>query len=58
MGSEMCIRDRLLSFPGVLHSFTNPGATAKGKATGLPVAYDEAADQASWAALLRFLESE
>lgn len=48
----------LLSFPGVLHSFTNPGATAKGKATGLPVAYDEAADQASWAALLRFLESE
>ncbi|MBB3048563.1 dienelactone hydrolase [Litorivivens lipolytica] len=45
----------LLSFPGVLHSFTNPEATAKGEETGLPVAYDEAADKASWAALLRFL---
>ena len=46
----------LLSFPGVLHSFTNPGATAKGKETGLPVAYDEKADKESWAALLQFLE--
>ncbi len=45
----------LLSFPGVLHSFTNPGATAKGKETGLPVAYDAKADKESWAALLRFL---
>jgi len=49
-------RLELLSFPGVLHSFTNPGATAKGKETGLPVAYDAAADKASWNALLRFLK--
>lgn len=46
----------LLSFPGVLHSFTNPGATAKGKETAMPMAYDKAADQASWAALMRFLK--
>lgn len=48
----------LMSFPGVLHSFTNPEATAKGKATGLPVAYDKNADEQSWAALMRFLELE
>ncbi|HCS28765.1 MAG TPA: dienelactone hydrolase [Spongiibacteraceae bacterium] len=48
----------LMSFPGVLHSFTNPGATAKGKATGLPVAYDKNADEQSWAALMRFLQGE
>lgn len=47
---------KLLSFPGVLHSFTNPAATEKGKETGLPVAYDKSADQASWAALMRFLK--
>ena len=46
----------LMSFPGVLHSFTNPEATAKGKATGLPVAYDKNADEQSWAALMRFLQ--
>ncbi len=48
---------QILSFPDVLHSFTNPGATAKGKETGLPVAYDEKADKESWAALIRFLQS-
>lgn len=48
----------LMSFPGVLHSFTNPAATAKGQATGMPVAYDKEADEQSWAALLRFLREE
>jgi dienelactone hydrolase len=45
----------LLSFPGVLHSFTNPGATAVGKQYEMPLAYDEAADKASWDALMQFI---
>ncbi|WP_372799553.1 dienelactone hydrolase family protein [Litorivivens sp.] len=53
---EAGVNLQLLSFPGVLHSFTNPDATAKGKETGLPVAYDEAADKQSWSALMRFLK--
>jgi dienelactone hydrolase len=45
----------LLSFPGVLHSFTNPGATAVGQEFDMPLAYDEAADKASWRALMNFI---
>jgi len=37
-----------VSYPGALHGFTNPGATAKGKENGLPLAYDEKTDKASW----------
>lgn len=47
---------KLLSFPGVVHSFTNPGATEVGKAYNLPLAYDEHADQASWNALMEFIK--
>ncbi len=46
----------LLSFPGVMHSFTNPGATSVGKKYGMPLAYDAHADAVSWAALMDFLE--
>ena len=46
----------LLSFPGVLHSFTDVGATEKGKKFGMPAAYDENADKVSWAALLSMLK--
>jgi dienelactone hydrolase len=46
----------LISFPGVLHSFTDVGATAKGQKFGMPSAYDENADQVSWAALLQMLQ--
>jgi dienelactone hydrolase len=45
----------LMSFPDVLHSFTDTGATEKGRKFGMPAAYDENADQAGWAALLRML---
>lgn len=46
---------QLLSFPGVKHSFTNPGATAVGEQFSMPLAYDKAADQASWDALMQFI---
>lgn len=45
----------LLSFPGVVHSFTNPGATAIGEQHDMPLAYDEHADRESWKALMAFI---
>lgn len=44
-----------IGYPGVLHSFTNPGATAVGKEFGMPLAYDRAADEDSWSHALAFL---
>ncbi len=37
-----------VNYPGALHGFTNPGADAKGKEFGLPLAYDAEADADSW----------
>ena len=48
----------LLSFPGVVHGFTNPGATAKGEEYEMPLAYDAHADAQSWQALLTMLAGE
>lgn len=39
---------RLVSYPGAMHSFTNPDADANAKKYGLPLRYDAAADQRSW----------
>jgi len=36
------------SYPNATHAFTNPGATDKGKKFNLPIAYNAAADSASW----------
>ena len=44
-----------VAYPGVVHSFTNPGADAKGAKFKLPLKYDEAADKDSWARLEKFL---
>jgi len=45
----------LKNYPGVLHGFTNPAATAKGKATGMPLAYDKFADTDSYKTTLEAL---
>jgi len=42
------------SYPGAVHSFTNPGADSLGKKFNLPLAYNEAADQQSWQAMKDF----
>lgn len=42
------------SYPGALHSFTNPEATANGERLGIPIAYHEAADKQSWADMQAF----
>jgi dienelactone hydrolase len=36
------------AYPGATHAFTNPDATEMGKKFNLPIAYDSAADSASW----------
>jgi dienelactone hydrolase len=44
-----------INYPGAKHSFTNPDADALGKQFNLPLAYNAAADKASWQALEQFL---
>lgn len=46
----------LVSYPGVKHSFTNPEADRLAARFGLPLAYDPAADQDSWAQTARLLQ--
>lgn len=44
-----------VSYPGVVHGFTVPAATERGRTYGLPLAYDEKADRDSWARTERLL---
>jgi dienelactone hydrolase len=37
-----------ISYPGALHAFSNPNATALGVKFKLPIAYNASADTASW----------
>jgi dienelactone hydrolase len=48
---------RFIVYPGAMHSFTNPEATALGKKFNLPLAYNEKADKESWAELQKFLKN-
>jgi dienelactone hydrolase len=45
---------RVVTYPGVKHSFTNPDAAKAGMDA---LAYDKAADDKSWAELLKFLKA-
>lgn len=44
----------LKEYPEALHAFTNPGATELGQKFKLPIAYNAAADSASWADMKSF----
>jgi dienelactone hydrolase len=46
---------KVVVFPGVKHSFTNPVADENGRKFNLPLAYDAAADTVSWEETKRFL---
>lgn len=46
---------RIVTYPGVKHSFTNPEADTFARKFNLPLAYDFRADQDSWGQTLRFL---
>lgn len=39
---------KLIAYPGAKHGFTNPDADKYGKEFNLPLAYNKAADEASW----------
>jgi len=43
------------AYPGAVHAFTNPDATAIGNKYKLPLAYDRKADEDSWNRLKEFL---
>lgn len=47
---------QFLNYPQAKHSFTNPGATEKGKKYDLPLAYDKKADTDSWNAFMEFIQ--
>ncbi|MEZ5432387.1 MAG: dienelactone hydrolase family protein [Verrucomicrobiales bacterium] len=40
-----------LNLPGAVHGFSNPAATELGKKFKMPLAYQKAADDASWEAM-------
>ena len=44
------------SYPGAIHSFTNPAATKIGKKFKMPVAYNKKADKQSWEDMKKFLK--
>lgn len=45
---------QFISYAGAVHAFTNPGADKLAKATGLPIAYNAAADKRSWGHMKTF----
>ncbi len=46
---------RVIVYPGALHAFSNPRATALGKKFKLPIAYDKKAETESWQTMKTFL---
>jgi len=48
---------QLVQLPGAVHGFSNPKATANGEKYGLPLRYNELADQASWAHMQLVLQA-
>jgi len=45
---------QFVSYAGAVHAFSNPGADQIAKATGLPIAYNAAADKRSWTHMKAF----
>lgn len=47
---------KFIAYPGAMHAFTNPDATAYGKKFKIPIAYNKKADKESWQEMKKFLE--
>ncbi len=47
---------QFISYAGAVHAFTNPGADQLAAVTGLPIAYNAAADRRSWAHMKQFFQ--
>jgi dienelactone hydrolase len=48
---------RFISYPGAVHTFTNPEADELGKKYNMPIAYNAQADKKSWDELKKFLNT-
>lgn len=48
---------QFINYPGAVHGFSNPGATANGEKFNLPLKYNALADQSSWDHMRLLLES-
>jgi dienelactone hydrolase len=48
---------KFISYPGALHSFTNPEADALGKKYNMPIGYNAKADKESWNEMKKFLRA-
>ncbi len=46
---------KFISYPGSVHSFTNPDATEMGRKFNMPIAYNAQADKESWNEMKKFL---
>lgn len=47
---------KVVNYKGATHAFSNPNSTAVGKKYNIPIAYNKAADEASWQELMTFLK--
>ncbi len=54
--ADQKVNFKFVDYPGVMHSFTNPEATALGKKFKMPIAYNAKADKESWADMQQFLK--
>ena len=54
--AEKKVNFKFTNYPGAIHSFTNPDATEMGKKFNMPIAYNAAADKASWADMQQFFK--
>lgn len=54
--ADQKVNFKFVNYPGAVHSFTNPEATAIGKKFKMPVAYNAKADKESWADMEQFLK--
>jgi len=48
---------RIISYPGAMHSFTNPDADEMAKKFNMPIGYNAEADRKSWEELTKFLKN-
>lgn len=48
---------KYIAYPGALHAFSNPDATALGKKFSMPIAYNAKADKGSWSEMQKFFKS-
>lgn len=48
---------KFVNYPGAVHAFSNPEADANARKFNMPIAYNEAADKASWDDMKGFLKN-